>query len=138
MKFNKNRVVYPAIFSPEHDESTINVSFPDVPEALTFGKNVSQAIFNAQEALGLALYDYKNLPKVSKKNDIHLYKGQKVVLIPIDLEYEFSKVKPVRVSKNTSLLASDAFKAQEIHANCSKLLTYAIRSKYKKVRKTDQ
>ena len=52
-------VIYPAIFSPEHDKSTINVTFPDVPEAITFGKTKQQALIESQSALGLALYRYK-------------------------------------------------------------------------------
>jgi antitoxin HicB len=46
--------VYGARFEPG-DEGGIVVSFPDVPEAITQGKDVADAAKQAQEALGLAL-----------------------------------------------------------------------------------
>ncbi len=34
----KRIVIYPAIFNPEPDGSAINVTFPDIPEAITYGR----------------------------------------------------------------------------------------------------
>ena len=38
------RYVYPAVLDPEPDGSAINVSFPDVPEALTWGDDEAEAL----------------------------------------------------------------------------------------------
>lgn len=48
-------VLYPALF--EHDKSAkrYTVSFPDLPEAMTEGATLEEAIFNASEVLTLTL-----------------------------------------------------------------------------------
>jgi antitoxin HicB len=61
------RYVYPAVLDPEPDRSAINVSFPDVPEALTWGDDEAEALVLAEDCLVTALYSYvsagKSLPK---------------------------------------------------------------------------
>jgi antitoxin HicB len=63
--------VYAALFEPGDRRGTIVVSFPDVPEAITQGKNVADAHEQAAEALGLALLTYPErglpLPKPKTK-----------------------------------------------------------------------
>jgi antitoxin HicB len=58
---------YPVILS-ENDE-TVMVSFPDIPEALTFGQDEEEALIHAIDALetGLSFYieDRKPLPVAS-------------------------------------------------------------------------
>jgi antitoxin HicB len=58
--------VYRARFEPG-DHRAVVVSFPDVPEAITEGRNEAEAYSQAEEALGLALLTYParglNLPK---------------------------------------------------------------------------
>ena len=61
------RYVYPIVLDPEPDGSAVNVSFPDVPEALTWGDDEAEALELAQDclvtALGLYLRAGKPLPK---------------------------------------------------------------------------
>ena len=63
--------VYRARFEPGEKRGVIVVSFPDVPEAITEGRGESDAIAQAQEALGLALLTYPErglaLPKPKAK-----------------------------------------------------------------------
>lgn len=58
---------YPVILTP--DDSTVLVTFPDIPEALTFGINEEDALVNAVDALETALSFYvdarKQLPEPS-------------------------------------------------------------------------
>ena len=84
-------IVYPAIFSPENN--TYNVTFPDVPEAITFGENITEAVIMAQSALGLALYERTQMPLASSPKDIHLESDEDfVVMISLDLnEYRRKK-----------------------------------------------
>jgi antitoxin HicB len=49
------RYAYPAMFDPEPDGSAVNVSFPDVPEALTWGDDQAEALELAQDCLVTAL-----------------------------------------------------------------------------------
>lgn len=58
--------VYRARFEPG-DHRAVVVSFPDVPEAITEGRNEAEAYRHAEDALGLALLTYPtrglSLPK---------------------------------------------------------------------------
>ena len=71
-------VRYPARLTK--DGSNILVTFIDVPEAITFGKNEKEALENAVDALetGLSFYvdAHKALPEPSKVN-----RGQKIISI---------------------------------------------------------
>ena len=61
------RYAYPVVLDPEPDGSAINVSFPDVPEALTWGDDEAEALHLAEDCLVTALNCYvragKPLPK---------------------------------------------------------------------------
>lgn len=67
---------YPVILTP--DDGTVLVTFPDVPEAITFGADTDEALMYAIDALETALSFYvddrKPLPKPSKPK-----RGQKTV-----------------------------------------------------------
>ncbi|MBK9021030.1 MAG: helix-turn-helix domain-containing protein [Sulfuritalea sp.] len=67
---------YPVILTP--DDGTVLVSFPDVPEAITFGADTDEALMYAVDALESALSFYvddrKPLPVPGKPK-----RGQKTV-----------------------------------------------------------
>ena len=67
---------YPVILTP--DDGTVLVTFPDVPEAITFGADADEALLQAVDALESALSFYvddrKPLPVPSKAR-----RGQKTV-----------------------------------------------------------
>lgn len=67
---------YPVILTP--DDGTVLVTFPDVPEAITFGADTDEALMYAVDALESALSFYvddrKPLPAPSKPK-----RGQKTV-----------------------------------------------------------
>lgn len=54
--------VYNASIVPDPDGGYI-VTFPDVPEAITFGENWSDAVSSSAEALGMALRGYLALER---------------------------------------------------------------------------
>jgi len=61
---------YPARFVKDQKSGGYVVTFPDVPEAITEGDTLAEAMHNAEEALELALTFYteqsKELPKASQ------------------------------------------------------------------------
>lgn len=73
-------MAYPANLKRQKD-GHILVTFPDIPEALTEGKTVSEALYEAPDALLAALGGYINLrqpiPSPSK-----LKRGQRLVFLP--------------------------------------------------------
>ncbi len=54
---------YPVLLTPD-DNGTILVTFPDVPEAITFGEDTDEALLQAVDALesALAFYIAERLP----------------------------------------------------------------------------
>ncbi len=63
---------YPVMLTP--DEGTLLVTFPDVPEAITFGMTVDEAMLHAVDALETGLSFYvdarKALPEPSVRPDL--------------------------------------------------------------------
>lgn len=77
-KKTKNILSYPAIFDPVIEKKYkggFNVSFPDLPGCLTWGKNFEEAERMAKEALTLwlesAIEDGVEIPKRTKELIIH-------------------------------------------------------------------
>src|ERR1700686_2846176 len=72
---------YPVKMRPD-DNGTILVTFPDVPEAITFGENEQDALTRAAEALeaGLSIYIDRNahIPKARQPKA----KGPLVIGLP--------------------------------------------------------
>ena len=64
--------VYPVIF--EEDEGKIGVTVPDIPSTYTFGDDMADAIFMAEDVIAMMLSDYedkgKKVPTPSRIEDI--------------------------------------------------------------------
>lgn len=80
-------VAYPAILDDlENQNGVYTVIFPDVPAVISQGNSVAESIENGSEALGLALYDVKKLPKPSSFKTVEEANKDKIVtLIASDL-----------------------------------------------------
>ncbi|MGZ8158664.1 MAG: type II toxin-antitoxin system HicB family antitoxin [Methylobacter sp.] len=60
---------YPVILTP--DDGTVLVTFPDVPEAITFGANEDEALHHAVDALETALSFYVDARKPLPEPSVH-------------------------------------------------------------------
>jgi antitoxin HicB len=73
-------IAYPAKFAPE--KKAINVTFPDLPEAITCGYSEEEAMEYAVDALEAILSDYikrrRDIPKPGKARG----KGMRLVALP--------------------------------------------------------
>lgn len=88
---------YPAIFTKDPESKSIGVRIVDVPEAITFGKNMDDAFNKACEVLEFALEDYKTYPKITHLEDIKTQdKNSSVVLIPCRENYNNKITKTIR------------------------------------------
>ena len=54
------KYVYPAIFHPNQDDGSITVTVPDLPGCITEGKDLTDAIFMAGDAVSMRLWDAEN------------------------------------------------------------------------------
>lgn len=125
---NKNLVIYPAVFSPEG--KFYNVTFPDVPEAITFGEGIDEAVRMAQDALGLALYNKDQQPKVTNPKDIVIDNENDFILaVVLDLAEYRRKNHTKTIRKNTSIPEWLNVIAEKENVNFSQTLTEALKEK---------
>ncbi len=80
---------YPVIFTKDSNDTLI-VTFPDFPEAITFGENIEDALFHAQNALTEAVF-----ARVVNKEEIPCPS-------PIERDYVCVKVPSNKGSKDFS------------------------------------
>lgn len=128
-------VAYPAILdNSENENGKYTVTFPDVPGAISQGKNIPEAMANASEALGLMLYNAETLPEASDSKKIEKENPNSfVTMIFSNLDEIAKTVKKPTVKKNTTIPGDLAQKAEEAGINFSKTLTEALEEKLMKM-----
>jgi len=88
---------YPAKFTPDRTAGGFVVTFPDVPEAITQGDTIEEAIVMASEALELALTFYTekwaDLPVPGS-----LKRGMRMVRVPALSEAKFRLYSALRAA----------------------------------------
>lgn len=81
------KYAYPAVFTPESGGG-YSVYFPDVEGCYTQGDTMADAIFMAEDALELSLYEYeedgKEIPKPSDTDKIEIKDGDIVSYVSAD------------------------------------------------------
>lgn len=121
-------LVYPATFEP--DGEYILVKFPDIPVAMTQGKDIVEAYQAAEEILGFALEGEKELPSASSIADIQThYPDKNVALIGIDPVAYRRKYHSKKVRKNVTIPEWLNELAETDNINFSQTLTEALRDK---------
>jgi len=96
---------YPALFHIA-EEGGFWISFPDIPECLTQGENMTEAYKMAVEALGLALEDRikeNNVPIVTEINKLPQEKNTFPVIVEFDLLEYRKKHNSKSVKKTLSI-----------------------------------
>lgn len=125
----KDRYVFPALFEYEGDD--INVSFPDLPGCLTFGKSEEEAIFNAKEALEGYLYvlesDNDEIPEPSKVKDIERSVNEVVVLVDVWMPLVRDQESNKAVKKTLTIPKWLNDVAEQNNVNYSHLLQAALK-----------
>ena len=77
---------YYGVFERNYSDSTVvDVYFPDIPNAITFGKDIEEAIDNAIDVLACVLSDIDEMPKRSIYSDILIRKNDIIFPIQVDL-----------------------------------------------------
>jgi antitoxin HicB len=78
-------LVYPVKLTPDKESGGFVVTFPDIPEAMTQGETVEEALEMAQDALETALDFYfddrRAVPAPSRPK-----RGQRLVSLPVSME----------------------------------------------------
>ena len=127
-----NKLFYPALFH-KAEEGGFWVTFPDIPECMTDGDNMSQAYEMAVEALGLALTSMEQthspLPQPSTPDIIVQPEDAFLVVIEFDMLAYKRKHCSRAVKKTLSIpeWLNDA--ALEMNINFSQVLQEALLQK---------
>lgn len=125
------KLIYPALFEKEDDR--YNVTFPSLPEAITCGDTLEQAIEMAKECLGLCLdvrkENKEELPVMSDPSTIDCATGMFVMMIEFD-SIEFNKrYNKKAIRKNVTIPAWLNELAEEKNVNFSNVLQNALMKK---------
>jgi predicted RNase H-like HicB family nuclease len=126
------KYVYPTIFTPE--EGNILVSVPDLPGLHTFGSNMADALFMAQDAIEMWLWDAENkgeeIPPASSQKKIARTckaKDQVVSMVAADTD-EYRRQNDSRsVKKTLSIPAWLNHQAEKANAPFSQILQQGLK-----------
>ncbi|MFC6202935.1 type II toxin-antitoxin system HicB family antitoxin [Lactiplantibacillus nangangensis] len=131
MRKNDRIVVYPAILTPDSDEPDFYaVEFPDVPGALSQGKGIAKAMSMGSEALGLMLFDVRNLPVATDITAVATNNPESIVTyITTNLTEIARNAKKPLVRKNVTIPEKLDQLAKANGINFSEVLTQALEEK---------
>jgi predicted RNase H-like HicB family nuclease len=126
------KYVYPAIFTPE--DGNILVSVPDLPGLHTFGSSLAEALYMAQDAIEMWLWDAENkqesMPPASSLAEAAKWcesPQQFVNLIAADTD-EYRRQNDTRVIKKTlSIPAWLNNQAEKANAPFSQILQQGLK-----------
>lgn len=129
---------YPVILTP--DDGTILVTFPDIPEAITFGADESDALRHAVDALETALSFYiddrKPLPVPSKIDGLKTVSPSALESVKLGLYCEMQKqgVKKAELARRLNCHTSQVDRLIDLtHASKFEQLEKALNSLGKRV-----
>lgn len=127
-----NKLFYPALFH-KAEEGGYWVSFPDLPECMTQGEDMTESYEMAIEALGLAITsrqsEKQELPVASDISEIVLEKDTFPVLIEFELlEYQ-KRNNSKAVKKTLSIPEWMNERAVAMNINFSQVLQEALMAK---------
>ncbi len=125
----KDRYTFIALFTFEDDG--ISIEFPDLPGCLSCADTQEEALYNAQEVLGLYLVgmedDGEEIPSPTPLNKISLEKNQIPTLVQVYMPLARQQAKPVSVKKTLTIPSWLNVLAEENHINFSQLLQKALK-----------
>lgn len=129
-----NKLFYPAIFH-KAEEGGFWVSFPDLPECLTEGDNMTQAYEMAVDALGLAIVDRlrqkEEIPAASEPDRIEVAEDGFLVIVEFDLMEYQRKHNSKAVKKTLTIPEWLNEAAMKQNINFSQVLQEALMAKVK-------
>lgn len=127
-----NKLFYPAIFHTA-DEGGFWVSFPDFPECLTEGDDMTQAYEMAVDALGLAItsreQERHDVPAASSFESITVSSGEFLTIVEFDMLAYKKRTNNRAVKKTLSIPEWLNEAATEAGINFSQVLQEALMQK---------
>jgi predicted RNase H-like HicB family nuclease len=123
------KYAYAAVLTPE--AGGFNVAFPDLPGCYTCGDDLSDAIYMAQDALCLWLYDMeleqKPVPSVTSPIKIDLAHGEftSIIAVDTDMYHRLNEAKAVKKTLTIPMWLNE--RAERANVNFSQTLQKALK-----------
>lgn len=125
-----NYVIYPAVFDNVDNDGYYTVTFPDIPDTVTQGKTLTEAVKNAPDALAVALPDYPKYPEPTPIDRVQADNPESIVsYVGVDMKKARQRARDVTVRKNVTIPQSLAREAEVQGINFSATLTEALEAK---------
>lgn len=125
----KDKYVYPAIF--DYSDEGISISFPDLPGCLSCAWNDEEALYMAEDALGLWMFmleeEGDDIPDPSKLADIITSDMQRTVLVGVWMPIVRKAVNNKSIKKTLSIPQWLDMMAREQDINFSFVLQEALK-----------
>jgi predicted RNase H-like HicB family nuclease len=131
-------IVYPARFLKDKESGAYTVTFPDLPGCITEGNSSEEALFMAQKALAIYLYDLyltNSLPQSSAAHEIKIADDEDdcidvtqsfVSLVGVDMQKFAAEYDSKTIRKNLTVPAWLNTKAENAGINFSQTLQDAL------------
>ena len=133
----KDSYEYVAIFN--YAEDGISISFPDLPGCLSCADTTKEAIKNAEEVLGLVLYDMEeenqDIPNPTPLENVKCLENERAVLISVWMPLVRNEIEEQSVKKTLTIPQWLNKMAEKENVNFSKLLQAALKD-YLKVKRS--
>lgn len=125
------KLTYPALFiESEEVQGAYTVEFPDLPGCVTYGEDMAEAIFMAEDAASgwvlTSLEDGEVIPKASKVQDMEVPKNGFVSVILLDIDKYSEKYGNKAVKKTLTIPAWLNSYTESNNISCSKVLQEAL------------
>lgn len=125
----KNTYVYPAIFN--YGADGISISFPDLPGCLSQANTTEEAIKNAEEVLGLWMYEIEeekeDIPTPTPIENVHCESNEKAFLIKTWMPLARMEIEQQSVKKTLTIPQWLNKLAEENNVNFSQILQAALK-----------
>ena len=110
----------------DYAEDGINITFPDIPEAISCADTTKEAIKNAEEVLGLVLYDMEYANKKIPEATL-LEENQKAIPISVWMPLVRNELDEQAVKKTLTIPQWLNKMAEAKNVNFSRLLQTALK-----------
>ena len=128
--FMKDTYTFPCIIKFDEEDKIYYVRFPDIEEAFTDGDSLKEAIYNAQEVLGLVIYEREKMGReIPKATESMIKTGENESLsyISVWMPLVRDRIEEKSVKKTLTIPKWLNDLAEENNINFSQLLQVAIK-----------
>ena len=126
----KDTYTFPCIIKFDEEDKSYYVRFPDIEEAFTDGDSLKEAIYNAQEVLGLVIYEREKMGReIPKATESMIKTGENESLsyISVWMPLVRDRIEEKSVKKTLTIPKWLNDLAEENNINFSQLLQVAIK-----------